>query len=471
MLVQRLSGLAQLYVWCTALLVAGLFLALAAAEQYLPWITLNPSVNVTLCVLVIGAGMLAGGRFVSTLGGRFQALNWSDAARLATRQVGTMTLLGFTVVVATKDRTISRLFLALFIVLSWAGLMIANRILPRLLARVSFGRHRVRTLFVGKIQQLDQLAEWISQTENLGIMPVGFLADDRDRLVHKHGGPLLGSSAQLASVINAYEIDQVMVLDPPGRDDEMGRIIECCQDAGCRLLVYDSIVERLPLQMRPTIEAGHLFLTMQDEPLEDPLNRIAKRAFDVVVSLGVVVLVLPAITLLVWLIQQRQAPGPVFFVRPRGSQRRSEFMMLKFRTMYFDSQAAVNDEAVQVRRGDSRIYPFGRLLRRTSLDELPQFLNVLLGDMSVVGPRPHLPKHDHEFSKMARAYRTRHLVKPGITGLAQVAGYRGEISDAAVLRRRVEHDILYIVQWSIWLDLQITLKTAWHVLFPPPAAR
>lgn len=144
--------------------------------------------------------------------------------------------------------------------------------------------------------------------------------------------------------------------------------------------------------------------------------------------------------------------------------------MLKFRSMY----ATVADrrlEAQQAKRDDPRIYPFGHFLRRASLDEFPQFWNVLTGRMSIVGPRPHLPEHDEEFSIVARRYRTRQLAKPGITGLAQVNGYRGEITDVDLLRRRVELDIEYITTWSIWLDLQITLKTAIQLFFPPESAR
>ena len=127
-------------------------------------------------------------------------------------------------------------------------------------------------------------------------------------------------------------------------------------------------------------------------------------------------------------------------------------------------------EAVQASKGDSRIYPFGQFLRKTSLDEFPQFLNVLLGSMSIVGPRPHVPAHDKLFAQQMNAYRTRFFAKPGITGLAQCNGFRGEITEPALLQHRIEFDLQYIATWSIWLDLQITFKTAYQVLFPPKTA-
>ena len=143
--------------------------------------------------------------------------------------------------------------------------------------------------------------------------------------------------------------------------------------------------------------------------------------------------------------------------------------MLKFRSM-FAEKPDPQREARQAYFGDNRIFPFGRFLRKTSLDEFPQFWNVLVGEMSLVGPRPHLPVHDSEFALVSRTYRTRHLVKPGITGLAQVRGYRGEISDPQLLRHRVQLDIYYITHGSVWLDLQITLQTFWQIFFPPKSA-
>jgi lipopolysaccharide/colanic/teichoic acid biosynthesis glycosyltransferase len=153
----------------------------------------------------------------------------------------------------------------------------------------------------------------------------------------------------------------------------------------------------------------------------------------------------------------------------RGGQRGREFRMLKFRSMYA-VEADEKSEARQARQGDARIFPFGAFLRKTSLDEFPQFWNVLIGEMSIVGPRPHLPAHDVEFALLAKTYRTRQLVKPGITGLAQVSGYRGEISDPELLKQRVNLDIYYITHWSLWLDVQTTLKTLRHVVFPPKTA-
>lgn len=194
-----------------------------------------------------------------------------------------------------------------------------------------------------------------------------------------------------------------------------------------------------------------------------------KRGFDVAISLPVVVLALPPLIVLVWVMQRLQAPGSLFHIQERTGYGHRRFRMFKFRSMY-EAKRDAKAEAQQASKGDARIYPFGRFLRRTSLDEFPQFWNVLIGVMSAVGPRPHLLAHDQLFAKQMNAYRTRFFVKPGITGLAQCNGYRGEITEPLLLQKRVEHDLHYIANWSIWLDLQITAKTIRQILFPPKSA-
>jgi lipopolysaccharide/colanic/teichoic acid biosynthesis glycosyltransferase len=219
----------------------------------------------------------------------------------------------------------------------------------------------------------------------------------------------------------------------------------------------------------PTIEEGRHFYTLQEEPLEDPLNRLCKRAYDLIVAVPVVILILPLLCAVVWIKQRGQAPGPLFHVRERRGLRGRVFRMLKFRSMRVGPEDAAA-ESRQARVQDERIFPFGRFLRRHSIDEFPQFWNVLMGDMSVVGPRPYMPLLDEEFRQLTRGYRTRHLVKPGITGMAQSLGYRGEILDTEMLRKRVYWDVYYITHWSILLDVQITGRTLWQIVRPPQTA-
>jgi lipopolysaccharide/colanic/teichoic acid biosynthesis glycosyltransferase len=203
--------------------------------------------------------------------------------------------------------------------------------------------------------------------------------------------------------------------------------------------------------------------------LENPLNRGLKRLLDVIVSLPVCLIVIPPLSLLFWAAQRLQSPGPLLYRQTRCGRRGVPFTIFKFRSMHVNGRELA-DEAKQAVRGDRRVFPIGGWMRRMSLDEIPQFFNVLRGEMSVVGPRPHLLKHDEMFAAEAPFYRTRFFVKPGITGLAQVKGFRGEITNPAVLHERIRWDLAYIRGWTIWLDVLIIIRTVRHMILPPKSA-
>jgi lipopolysaccharide/colanic/teichoic acid biosynthesis glycosyltransferase len=159
----------------------------------------------------------------------------------------------------------------------------------------------------------------------------------------------------------------------------------------------------------------------------------------------------------------------MFFKQERSGQRGRKFQIFKFRSMH-DNGVDRSREGEQAKQEDDRIFKFGQFIRKTSIDEFPQFLNVLKGNMSVIGPRPHLIQHDSEFSEQVNIYRTRHFVKPGITGLAQCKGYRGEVTELALIEERVRYDLQYIRGWSFWLDLWILIQTGLQVIKPPKSA-
>jgi exopolysaccharide biosynthesis polyprenyl glycosylphosphotransferase len=189
-----------------------------------------------------------------------------------------------------------------------------------------------------------------------------------------------------------------------------------------------------------------------------PLSRweiAQKRLFDLCFA-GVGLLVLTPALLLVALLIKLDSPGPVFFLQRRYGFNQRPFRIIKFRTMHTLDDGEV---IVQATRGDPRVTRVGRWLRRWNIDEVPQLFNVLLGDMSLIGPRPHALTHDHEYGRKIALYARRHNVKPGITGWAQVHGFRGE-TDTDRMRQRVEFDLYYIDNWSLWLDFTILLRTA-----------
>lgn len=189
--------------------------------------------------------------------------------------------------------------------------------------------------------------------------------------------------------------------------------------------------------------------------LDDKWSQFYKRGFDIVVSLCFLCLVFPFVLLFVFILTECTMPGKLFFVQKRTGLNGKTFKCYKFRSMRQNPLSEVR----QATKGDERVTRWGYIMRKTSLDETPQFINVLMGDMSIVGPRPHMLKHTDEFTQMVDDYMLRHQVKPGVTGWSQVNGFRGEIKKVEDIRNRVKYDLWYIDNWSFLLDLRIIFKT------------
>jgi len=470
----RARGLANIHTALMTLLVGILFWAWAGLNfsYHVPYVHMNPHENLLPYFLCVIGGMALSARHVSRdLAARFHLPDFGRSARLAFRQVGMMAMLAFTLMFATQDHGVSRLFLGSLLVWCWAALALGNAWLPGRLARFVFQKgHRLPTIFIGKPGMSAQVRDWIANKEPLGIHPVGLLSPEPEPA---GGGdpivPWLGTVSDLRKVLEERLVGQVIMLDLPASDAEAAGVIDACRDRGCRLLIQSNIEERYSQPLVPVTEEGRHFYTLQEEPLEDPLNRIFKRGFDLALAVPMVVLALPPLCLWVALMQRLQAPGPLFHARERRGKQGRVFLMLKFRSMRMAGSDAAA-EARQAATEDERIFPFGRFIRRRSLDEFPQFWNVLVGEMSVVGPRPYMPLLDEEFRQQTEGYRTRNLVKPGITGLSQSLGFRGAVLEEEMVRRRVYWDVYYISHWSAWMDFQITARTLWQVIRPPATA-
>ncbi len=196
-------------------------------------------------------------------------------------------------------------------------------------------------------------------------------------------------------------------------------------------------------------------LSFRNIPMQKPINQVVKRVFDILFASAIIVFILSWLTPIIALLIKLESKGPVFFKQSRNGFNYKEFDCYKFRSM------TPNDDAhsQQATKGDMRITKIGAFIRKTSIDELPQFFNVLFGDMSVVGPRPHMVSHTNFYARKVDKFMVRHFVKPGITGLAQVSGMRGEIEEDKDIINRVKYDIFYIENWSILLDLKIVIQT------------
>lgn len=388
------------------------------------------------------------------------------AATQALRQTGYVGGVIMVTLLILQDLNISRIFLFTFIPLLAITLAIANATLPSILSGFFFeGRHQIRMLFVGPSKRVRRMSRWSSRMSRFGFQNMGLLADDTDRK-SVYRVPVLGRVADLEKTIQEYQIQLVLLLDVPETKEELREIFGVTEKRGTRVISVNTLSEKYQHSLQYIHHYGLDFITVRAEPLQDPLVRILKRTTDILISLPVVVFILPPLIVLVAIMHRLQSPGPIYFKQWRAGISNQPFTILKFRSM-----TCLNDDPTrQAGVNDKRIFPFGRFLRRVSLDEFPQFINVLRGDMSIIGPRPHMIEHNQQFEKALQSYHVRSLVKPGITGLAQIRGFRGEAHTEEDIRSRVECDIEYIEQYSLFLDFYIIMRTIYHVLFPPKSA-
>ena len=393
-------------------------------------------------------------------------MSWSEVAQHSGRQL--LLVLGGLLVflAAVQDVRISRLFLFSLVPLLYGGLLLLNRRIPKALAAWLFHARRTqKTVLLGKPQEAAILRKWIEGKRAYGIDVVGLLTDgelDKECLEC----PILGSTRDIEAVVRSTGATQLIVLDLPNSLARAARIGQICETMGVRLLMVNDIEERFHRPVHFFEDDGVQFVGFRQEPLECPVNRTIKRALDLAIALPVAILILPPACLAVYLLQRWQSPGHLFFRQRRTGINFEPFEILKFRTM--DLGAA--SSTLQAKANDPRVFKAGRLLRKLSVDELPQVLNVIWGDMSIVGPRPHMVEHNGKFEAVAKTYRLRSLVKPGITGLAQIRGCRGEIRVTADIIERVRSDVFYMENWSLGLDWSIIIRTAWHVIHPPKTA-
>src|SRR5690554_1064520 len=201
-------------------------------------------------------------------------------------------------------------------------------------------------------------------------------------------------------------------------------------------------------------------LSMRKIPMDEPFNKFLKRSFDIVLSLVVIVGILSWLTPILGLLIKLESKGPIFFKQKRNGLDYKEFYCYKFRSMIPNPMADLH----QIKKGDERVTRIGRFIRKTSIDELPQFINVLKSEMSVVGPRPHMVSHTHMYAERIDKFMVRHFIKPGITGLAQVSGFRGEVETESDIINRVKYDIFYLENWSLFLDIKIVFQTIYNAL-------
>jgi exopolysaccharide biosynthesis polyprenyl glycosylphosphotransferase len=392
--------------------------------------------------------------------------DWVIANRKSVQQAILGLFSVFLIVFALKDTLISRSFFFSYLPWLYSSLLFTNFWLPRSLGHWAFsGVREERVALAGTSENVGRIKQWLDRKSVMGLKTVGLVSTEPCSGTASPV-PVLGTLDQMGDILRVNGITQLIVLDLSAGSERLRYLTQLCEDAAVRLVVVHDLNSYFNHNTIVFEDDGVRFIGLREEPLESPLNRVAKRMLDITVAALVVFLILPFTNLLVWVLQRFYSPGPLYYRQVRNGMLGRPFRIYKYRTMHVDN----DNEDRQAAKNDSRVFPAGAWLRKLSIDELPQFINVLLGEMSIVGPRPHLPKHDEMFVKVMRNYLIRRFIRPGITGWAQVNGFRGEIHNESDIQNRVRADIHYLEHWSFSLDCLILLKTVRHCIFPPQTA-
>jgi len=329
-------------------------------------------------------------------------------------------------------------------------------VLPRLLA--AEGVQRVAVV-AGEGELGRKLAERIRGTPFLGIRLAGFFDDRSPERTGAEPGETLGALDQVAPYVKTHRVDLIYITLPMASQPRILKLLDELHDTTASIYFVPDIFLFDLIQARTDTIGGIPVLAACETPFYG-INGLIKRASDIVLASTILALILP-VMLVIAIGVKLTSPGPVLFRQRRYGLDGKEIVIYKFRTMTVLEDGNVIRQAT---RNDGRVTRLGAVLRQTSLDELPQFLNVLQGRMSVVGPRPHAVAHNEMYRGLIKGYMIRHKVRPGITGLAQVNGLRGETDTLDKMQARIEHDLHYLRNWSLQLDLQIVVKTVFVLL-------
>lgn len=363
------------------------------------------------------------------------------------------------------------IYFGVLLTVAMIGVFLVLRILERkcLEKLRSLGRNSKTVVFIGNDPANLLIYNEIMADPSTGYRVLGYYCNDGIEDAPK-GLKKIGNAEDLYKMISSktppsYRIDELFCSISHDRTEDLRLIIDFCDRNMIHFFYVPRIFPNIQMSLHPEMLGDSVVFTNYRDPLQEASNRLIKRIFDIVVSLIVLICLLPFLPI-VAIIIKKQSPGSIFFVQARTGLNGKPFMCYKFRSMHINDNA----DKVQATKDDPRKFPFGNFMRRTNIDEFPQFFNVLKGDMSIVGPRPHMLYHTEKYAAIINKYMVRHVYKPGITGLAQISGFRGETEELWQMEGRVKKDIWYIEHWSIWLDIKIIAKTALTIVCPDKAA-
>ena len=372
--------------------------------------------------------------------------------------VGLLLLLGW--VTRTLGSIDERVVMA-WMLLAPAAIFTGHRLLPVILPKVLAAEGLQRVAVIAGAGDVGRtLAERINETPYLGVRVAGFFDDgESERLqgLSQHG--VLGSLEQLAEYVKKNRVDLIYLALPMGSQPQIMKVLDELHDTTASIYFAPDLFLFDLIQARMDTIGGIPVVAVCETPFYG-VDGLVKRLSDIVIASAILVAIAPLMVAIAIAVKLG-SPGPAIFRQRRYGLDGREIIVYKFRSM---TVAEDGDTVRQATKNDARVTPLGAFLRRTSLDELPQFINVLQGRMSVVGPRPHAVAHNEMYRKLIKSYMVRHKVRPGITGWAQVNGLRGETESLDKMKARIEYDLDYLRQWSLRLDLKIIWRTLFVVL-------
>jgi putative colanic acid biosynthesis UDP-glucose lipid carrier transferase len=347
---------------------------------------------------------------------------------------------------------VSRFFVLTFLGLAFLLISISHWIAKTVLLKIlSGGRYSDKSIILGAGLLGEKVYAELSVYSYMDIQVLGFFDDDPTR----NNGHLLGTIEEAKAYALDHGISRIYCTLPLSAREKILDFLNFSEDHVIKYYIVPAVGYYTSTPLLLDAVGNMPVFAVRRSPLTYAHNSIIKRFFDVVFSFLFLVTLFPIIYLVTAIAIKISSPGPVFFVQERTGKRGTTFKCYKFRSMRCNEDAHTK----QATANDCRKTRVGDILRRTNLDELPQFINVLQGNMSVVGPRPHMLRHTDQYSQLVNKYMVRHFVKPGITGLAQINGFRGETQRVEQMEGRIKRDIWYLENWSLWLDIKIIWET------------
>lgn len=358
----------------------------------------------------------------------------------------------------SREVVVSRFFI-LAIIIGFAVGLFLNRFLYVGIRQYFRSKELLinRVIILGYNDTALKLASYF-QEEGFNIDLLGFVEDEAN-VKELTPYPILGDVQNVLKLAKDMDVQEIYSTITPEQNEYIYTLMNQAESEFIRFKVVPNLSYFFSKPVIIDYIRDLPILSPRSEPLDDVGNRFKKRILDVTVSFLVTVFILSWLIPLLGILIKLESRGPVFFSQKRTGKNGQEFNCLKFRSM----KPNKDSDSKQATKNDMRVTRIGKFIRKTSLDEFPQFLNVLKGEMSLVGPRPHMVKHTNDYSKIVDQYMVRHFLKPGITGWAQINGFRGEITDPKQIRMRVANDLWYLENWNVWLDLRIMFLTVYHV--------